>query len=106
MPARPPSEQGIEYDLADKIDALLERLNLPVPQGASPNWWDVLGAGGEQLANSGYQTYTVLYGKETYPLGQLKTVQYPDRIVLTITVGNSPIWQRALFFHNPKGITK
>lgn len=104
---RPPSEQGVEYQLLDALGAVRDRLEAierrPALYGPSPNWWDVL-PGPEALG--GYdpglpvQATTVmqLYGNPaTHWIIRVQVMA--DRIDLTLRVNDAwTVWERSVFF--------
>jgi hypothetical protein len=97
MPARPPSEQSVEYQLLDKIAELTERLSQQtIPP--SPNWWDVLPEGSEILAGNYTQEFALYPYASNSPPIRLIAARFPDRIELSLRTYNGDIWKRALFF--------
>lgn len=109
---RPPSEQGVEYELLDALAEVKELLAQPTRiQVASPNWWDVL-PGNEWVRSGDW--------REIFPVGQhyqfmlpnkradmpvtMQVGFYDDRLEMTLKIAAAyVIWQRALFFQRPPG---
>jgi hypothetical protein len=97
-PIRPPSEQGVEYQLLDKITELIEKLDQPIPIIINTN------GGGDQLAvpnpypaMSGYtwQTPLTTYGNA---YGYIEIKLWADSIELILIVNGQYLWQRKLYW--------
>ena len=99
---RPPSERGIEYQLADAVTALTERLDAlrPVAPVNPVNWWDVLPANApvQMLRQIGHYEQRVLVGWAPNQI-MIGVRAMPDRIELTLSgLDGTIFWQRCLFY--------
>lgn len=111
---RPPSQQGVEYqvldavaDLSRRVDELAQRPAVVLP--AHANWWDVLPNLGypgaspwSEILYAGGTSWLQLNSTQPSYNVVLRVVTLADRLELSLQLNSGQIiWQRALFFERP-----
>lgn len=105
--SRPPSEQGVEYDLLDELRELrplLEQLRDRPPVAeikVSGDWFDRVP---RDFLGPDYRHGSFQWSWPMTPSGmggRIMVTTYPDRVELQLrTMEGMPIWQRTLFYED------
>jgi hypothetical protein len=100
---RPPSEQGVEYQLLDRLTRVTEQLEAfeqrPGVGCPSANWWDQLPEGAREFFQEGIRSPFYLPTQRAELRTELYVTGYHDRVELALRFNQSfTAWQRALFF--------